>query len=296
MGDAAPALNSTSRKRSHRRIEQITASLTQTSPRTESQPTRPLGIKVRRRGVVLHGVLDQKADLWRRYRRSHSRSLQARMVELYLPVVHRMAEYFGARARGRSDIEDLKSAAVLGLLRAIETFDPDRAIPFEGYLGLLVRGAVLDELRRQDWVSREARDRMASLSRARRKLAELLGREPGDWEMARYLRISMAELRERETEAAGAQLVSIEGSAERQEIAEAVDDRGGEPDEIVERREILASLDKYLKPIERLIVSLHYQEGRRLREIARLVGLSESRICQIHGCIIERLKQKLGID
>ncbi|MFO0980440.1 MAG: sigma-70 family RNA polymerase sigma factor [Planctomycetota bacterium] len=321
MGNAASALTSPPRKRHPRRIKSIRTNLTQgvmpidAEPRaaahldaqhgrvtTAASALRMRGLRVRRDGVVVHGVLDRKAELWRRYRRmrhrslSERRALQERIVELYLPTVHRMAECLSFRAQGRADVEDLKSAAVVGLLRAIETFDPGRAIPFEGYLGLLVRGAVLDELRRQDWISREARDRVTDLTRARRKLLDSLGREPGDWEVARYLHISLRELRGRQAEAMRGRRVSLGGAAAEHAVLDLVEDAAAEPGEVAERRELCAALDKHLKPIERRIVAWHYQEGRRLREIARLLNLSESRICQIHGGLIERLKRKLGID
>jgi RNA polymerase sigma factor for flagellar operon FliA len=249
---------------------------------------------VRRDGVVLRGVLDRKAELWRRYRRSRSRTLRARMVEMYLPAVYRMAESLKAVAWGRVDLDDLRSAAVIGLLRAIETFDPERGTPFESYLGLLVRGAVVDEVRRQDWVSREARDRVADLSRARRKLFNRLGREPVDLEVASYLHIRESEVRERDAEANLARLVSFEGlpaESGGRWLTEASD---LEPAAVVERREIVATLERHLAPIDRVIVFFHYQEGWRLREIGALMGLSESRICQIHSRLISRLKQKLG--
>jgi RNA polymerase sigma factor for flagellar operon FliA len=301
MGDAASVLAANARRRAARRIKQIDAHhaplaqrrLPVVSGRKLAHPAQRT-LRVRRDGVVVRGVLDQKAQLWRRYRRSRSRSLRARMVELYLPAVYRMAALLKPLAWGRVDMDDLRSAAVIGLLRAIETFDPDRATPFESYLGLLVRGAVVDEVRRQDWISREARDRVAGLTRARRKLFDRLGREPGDLEVAAYLHIPFAEVRERDQEANRAQLVSLEGLPDEASWLELAADRGLEPAEVAEQRETLAALEKHLTPIERVVVYFHYHEGRRLREVAALLGLSESRICQIHGQLISRLKQKLA--
>src|SRR5262245_40361955 len=289
MSDAASVLATTARRRSGRRIERQLDS--RRAPAAKRRSSRSL--RVRRDGVVLRGVLDRKAELWRRYRRTRSRTLRARMVELYLPAVHRMAALLKPLAWGRVDLDDLRSAAVMGLLRAIETFDPDRGSPFENYLGLLVRGAVVDEVRRQDWVSREARDRVADLSRARRKLFNRLGREPIDLEVARHLQIPESEVRERDAEANSARLVSLDGLPDETEgwLTEPSD---LEPAVVVERREIVATLERHLAPVDRVIVFFHYQEGWRLREIAALMGLSESRICQIHTRLISRLKQKLG--
>jgi RNA polymerase sigma factor FliA len=218
----------------------------------------------------------------------------------HLPLVHTVVERVAAHLPPQVDREDLFHAGVLGLIDALGRFDASRDNAFSTYAVLRIRGAVIDELRARDWVPRGTRERAREYQRAVVELHSALGRLPDDRELAAELGVSEHELAEREHEAHLAAQVSLDAPAgDDGSIAETVADRDAEladPSRHLERddrRRVLLDVLQTLSEHERRIVKLYYFENLLLKEIATLLGVTESRVCQIHSRIIALLRLRL---
>ncbi len=237
--------------------------------------------------------------LWRRFRRSRSDDARNRLLETYLPLLRGIAARVLARLPPYVDAEDLRSAGVFGLLDAIEHFDPDRGVKFETYCRKRVSGAMLDELRRQDPIPRETRERAGTVKRAVAKLQDDLQREPSPWEVARALGLSLATFRRLLTDVA---LVSASPSDLAFDADDGEDSHGSSdepedafpgPSEIASRREVLQLAKSLLSAAERTIVRGYYHDEQSMKRIGGRLRLSESRVCQMHARMLSRLKTRL---
>lgn len=239
-------------------------------------------------------------DLWLKFRHSRSQTLRNQLVEHYLPFVRNVAERVSARLPKFVDPEDLTSAGVFGLLKAIENFDPKRGTRFETYCRLRVRGSMLDELRSQDWIPRETRNRGAEIKSAVTKLKDGLGREPSDHEIACSLNISLQELRDIILHVTIYNIIPLNMSEIEQYAGNSMDpaDRmplfEDEPSEIAHRKEIVEMIYDDLSQFEKMIIMFYYHEGLTMKEIGEVVQISESRVCQIHTRLLDRLKDKFS--
>jgi RNA polymerase sigma factor FliA len=241
-----------------------------------------------------------REDLWEKYLRTRRRSYKDLLVEQYMGLVRQVAEQLAVRLPPSVDEEDLKGAGVFGLFKAIEHFDPERNVKFETYCRLRVRGSMIDFLRQQDWIPREARNRGSRLHEVIRDMHEKLGRQPTDLELARRLRLSLDALREALTELRFGAMVSL--TPPEEDGREVTEDGSGseellvenaEPPEILHRREIFEVVSRELTDVERRLVHAYYFEGLTLKAIGKREGISESRVCQIHGRMLDRLAERL---
>ncbi len=201
------------------------------------------------------------------------------------------------------DREDLVSCGILGLIQAVDRFEPGRGVKFDTYATSVIRGAVMDELRCQDWAPRSVREKCRRIERSLAQLEAQLGRSPDDDEMAASLQMSMDEYHELLSEASGVALVSLEallasGEVSGQEPAVALSDNHvQDPERLAQRRELkhaLAAAIERLPQSERLVIALYYHEELTLREIGEVLGVTESRVCQIHTQAVLRLRGKLS--
>lgn len=239
-----------------------------------------------------------KQDLWGKYLRTRRRSFKDKLVEAYMPLVRTVAEQLAMRLPRTVDEDDLMGAGVFGLFKAIEKFDPARNVKFETYCRLRTRGAMIDFLRQQDWIPREARNRGSRLKEVIDDLTEKLGREPTNLELSRRLRVSLDALRIALTELRFGNMVSLTppegdsyGGLEEQHDQFLVQD--AEPPEILHRREIYEVASAELSDVERRLVHAYYFECLTLKAIGKREGISESRVCQIHGRMLDRLAERL---
>jgi RNA polymerase sigma factor FliA len=230
--------------------------------------------------------------LWRAYERAPGDANRNRLVEHYQPLVREIVRRCSARLPRLIDRGDLDTAANFGLIGAIAGFDRARGVRFEVYCEHRVRGAVLDELRNQDWLSRPVRGRLEQLRRVSEELRARLGREPSEAELAQELGPGQGLPAE-----FGSPLVTGRGAQgeEAQSELEVLADPDSEAP-----RERLGSDDLYRLVAQRLtvqeyqIVYLRYWEDLPLREIGEVLHLSESRVCKIHARLLERLKERLA--
>lgn len=240
--------------------------------------------------------------VWSKYKMDQSsKPLRNRLMENYLPLVRFNAERVWSKLPDGVDINDLISAGVFGLMDAIEAFDMERGVKFETYCVPRIRGAMLDELRTMDWVPRLVRSKASKLEAARKQAEAELGRPPSDAEIARQMQIPVEEYEKLKSEASAVNLVSLnkkwyetDSYKDVREIDIIEDSKGEDPTRSIQKRDIMKLVTKGLNRNERLIIILYYYEELTMKEIGSTLGLSESRVSQMHSSIVNRLKEQLG--
>ena len=225
--------------------------------------------------------------------------LRDRLVVNYSPLVKYTAGRVGARMTGALDQEDLMSWGVLGLLDAIETFDPGRNAKFESYAISKIRWAILDELRRQDWVPRRVRGRAQEVERATVRLAQDLRRPPTEAEVAREADLTVAEYREFLSQYSRVHVGSLEARLEIDggigaEYGSLLEDHGADdPQNEANRADLRAQLVGALENLgeqERLVATFYFYDGLTLKEIGKALNLTEGRISQILRRALNQLR------
>jgi RNA polymerase sigma factor FliA len=250
-------------------------------------------------------VPDDVNEVWRTYKRTGDQALRDRLILNYAPIVKYVAGRLGSGLPAHVDDGDLVSYGLLGLISAIERYDPDRDVKFETYAIARIKGSILDELRALDWVPRSVRSRARQIERAMAELEAKLGRAPSDEELAAKVGISVEELEgsltdiSRSSIAALDELWTISGSGGDQValIDTIEDEHGPEPQTAfaqTELREIVADAITNLPEREKLVITLYYYEDLTLREIGEVLGVTESRISQLHTKAILRMRARLS--
>ena len=236
--------------------------------------------------------------LWSEYRSQERIETRNALIEYYRPYAASLARRVKSRLPRTVEMGDLEGAGDLGLIQAIQSFDPGRGVPFEAFCEHRVRGAILDELRRHDWLPRPVRTRLKERRAALEELRSRLSREPTDDEAAAELGLTLEDYhrsfagRKDAPVLAGAKLGGEDGDSEGT-LDFFEDPREDGPDADPHRRELLALISQSLDEEAREIVFLRYFLDYSLKEIADLHGISQSRVSKILGKIMERLKEKL---
>jgi RNA polymerase sigma factor FliA len=242
--------------------------------------------------------------LWQEFREKRDKAVRDRLILTYAPLVKYVAGRLGSGLPAHVDEGDLVSYGLLGLIGAIERYDPDRDIKFETYAIARIRGAIIDELRALDWVPRSVRSRARQIERAIGELEAKLARAPSDEEIAVKLGMTVDELDEtlsdisRSSIAALDELWSVSGDGDQVSLLDTIEDESvARPAEVLdetEMREALADAIARLPEREKLVVTLYYYEELTLREIGEVLGVTESRVSQLHTKAILRLKSRLA--
>ncbi|MEW6542374.1 MAG: FliA/WhiG family RNA polymerase sigma factor [Nitrospirota bacterium] len=224
-----------------------------------------------------------------------------RVIREFTPVIKAMAHRLAFRLPAHLDAEDLVSVGVIGLMDAMNKYDPTREAKFKTYAEFRIRGAMLDEIRSMDWIPRSVHERIALLQRTQTELMRKYGRPPTDEEVAAALKMSLEELDDFLARSQGAVLLSIQdlGAQELDGhviLRVLIDEQNPDPlsaavSENV--REILGKAIQELPEKERLVLTLYYYEELTMKEIGSILKVTESRVCQIHAKAILRLKAKL---
>jgi RNA polymerase sigma factor for flagellar operon FliA len=243
-------------------------------------------------------------SLWLEYRRTKDKELRDRLILNYSPLVKYVAGRLGSGLPAHVDEGDLVSYGLLGLIGAIERFDPDREIKFETYAISRIKGAIIDELRAMDWVPRSVRARARDIERAIGALEAKLGRAPTDEEISQNLGISQEELDDSLTDISRSSIAALDElwttSAGGDQIAliDTIEDTSGpEPQFALAQTELKEALGEAIARLperEKLVVTLYYYEELTLREIGEVLGVTESRVSQLHTKAVLRLKARLG--
>jgi RNA polymerase sigma factor for flagellar operon FliA len=249
---------------------------------------------------------DSRTDasaLWARYKDEEDSAARDELILNYSPLVKYVAGRLASSLPQTVDTADLISYGIFGLIDAIEKFDLSRAIKFETYAISRIKGAIIDELRAMDWVPRSVRSRAREIEKAYVELENQLRRVPGDQEVADHMGISLKEFQDILAKLSYTSVVSFEElwvGGERDESQNAIgsirDDSAEDPVTIFESAEIkdiLAGAIDKLPERERTVIALYYYEGLTLKEIGSVLGVTESRVSQLHTKAVLRLRAKL---
>jgi RNA polymerase sigma factor FliA len=243
------------------------------------------------------------ATAWHAYKRAGQRRARDELILHYAPLVHVVAGRLAAAAPSHVDRADLVSYGVFGLIDAIDKFDPDRGHRFETYAIARIRGHIVDELRSYDWVPRSVRAKARAIDAAFRTLEAELRRAPTDRELASALDMSDRELQRAFSQVALVNIVTFDAALGAAvdggqaltvgEVLVSADEGPGERVEVAELRHALAAAIDSLPERERDVVALYYHDGLTLAEIGEVLGVTESRACQIHGKAVAQLRRRL---
>ena len=245
---------------------------------------------------------DDVANVWIDFKKDmRNQALRNKLMERYLPLVKYNAERVWAKLPEGVDLNDLMSAGVFGLMDAIEAYDMERGVKFETYCVPRIRGAMLDELRTMDWVPRLVRSKASKLEAARKAVVSRVGRPPKDAEVAAEMGLPIREFEKLKTEASAVNLVSLnkkwyetDSYKDVREVDVLEDAKGEDPTNGIQKLDVMKLVTRGLNRNERLIIILYYYEELTMKEIGITLGLSESRVSQMHGSIVARLKEQLG--
>ncbi|MDH4140000.1 MAG: RNA polymerase sigma factor WhiG [Coriobacteriia bacterium] len=250
-----------------------------------------------------HDPRPDLSDLWALFKDNDDQAAREQLIINYSPLVKYVAGRLSSGLPQTVDTADLISYGIFGLIDAIEKFDPERGIKFETYAIARIKGAIIDELRAMDWVPRSVRSRAREVEQAYVALETRLRRVPSDAEVAKELRISKKDLQDIFTKLSYTSVVSFEelwvgGDREdRPNVMGSIRDETAEDPvaifETAEVKDILAGAIERLPERERIVIALYYYEGLTLKEIGQVLGVTESRVSQLHTKAVLRLRARL---
>jgi RNA polymerase sigma factor for flagellar operon FliA len=248
-------------------------------------------------------VVDELGRLWEEFKRSASPQARERLILHFAPLVKYVASRVATGLPASVEQADLVSYGMFGLIDALDKFEPARGNKFETYAIPRIKGAIIDELRAMDWVPRSVRFKAREIEKAYADLEAMLKRAPTEREVAERLGISVPELHEIISQVSFVSVLQLDellavGSdrGEQVSLLDTLADRGTDPTtglESQETRGILAAAINSLSEREKIVVTLYYFEGLTLAEIGDILGVTESRVCQIHTKAVHQLRFQL---
>jgi len=219
------------------------------------------------------------------------------LIEQHATLVKRIAHYMSGKLPSSVQVEDLIQAGMIGLIEAARNYDPSQGAASETYAGIRIRGAIIDEVRRNGWAPRSVHRKSREAAQAVRSVESKEGREATDKEVAEVLGVTLEEYRKIVSEAASHRLLSLDDDEDGSAVqVEAKNDERTNPYlgvQMEKYRDALLEAVEHLPEREQLVMSLYYDEEMNLREIGASLGVSESRVCQIHGQAIIHLQSKM---
>ncbi|HST33696.1 MAG TPA: RNA polymerase sigma factor WhiG [Solirubrobacteraceae bacterium] len=258
------------------------------------------------RGITLETNVKpiELRELWRRYKSDGDNKVRERLVVAYSPLVKYVAGRTAAGLPPHVEEADLISYGLVGLISAIERFDLSRDIKFETYAIMRIKGAIIDELRSMDWVPRSVRARAREVERANAKLENTLQRAPTDQEIADELGITVDELNESLLAISHSSMVALDelwsvsdSSGDQVSLMDTIEDPNA-PDparslDVGDLKDRIADSIAKLPEREKLVIALYYYENLTLREIGEVLGVTESRVSQMHTKAVLRLRSRM---
>ncbi len=249
--------------------------------------------------------IDNQTELdavWARYKDNPQQAERDQLIVYYAPLVKYVASRIAAGLPQNVDQADLVSYGMFGLIDAITKFDPERGFKFETYAIARIKGAVLDELRSIDWVPRSVRAKAKSVERAMSKLESTLHRAPSDEEIAEELELSIDQLNGIYNQISSLGLVALDemlsfNGGDNLTLGDTLADRTDGPGgayERVEMRQMLAEAINRMSERAKIVLTLYYYENLTLAEIGSVLGVTESRVCQIHTKAVLQLRSRLA--
>ena len=241
-------------------------------------------------------------ELWRQYKHEGNVDAKEELIVKCLPVVKSLAQRFATYIPSCCDMDDLISVGVIGLLDALEKYDPVMQATFQTYARYRIRGAILDEIRNMKWTPRSIQEKIQALRRAHNHLEQKLSRPPTEEELADALGLELEQFRRTLVQIGPSTLLSLcQNCSEDDDLTlneMAVEDTNAVDslDQLVsiETKSILANAVRVLPERESIVITLYYYEEMTMREIGEILSLTESRICQIHASALLHLFQTLN--
>jgi RNA polymerase sigma factor for flagellar operon FliA len=244
-------------------------------------------------------------DLWRRYKTGGDEQAREGLVVAYSPLVKYVAGRMASGLPAHVDEADLISYGLVGLINAIERFDLGRDVKFETYAITRIKGAIIDELRSLDWVPRSVRQRARDIERANAKLEHRLQRAPTDEEMSAELGMTVDDFQDALLQISNSTIAALDElwtvndtSGDQVSLLDTItDDSAPDPASLVDATELkdrVADAIARLPEREKLVIALYYYENLTLREIGEVLGVTESRVSQLHTKAILRLRSRLS--
>ena len=255
--------------------------------------------------LIAAGIPESVAAAWHEYKADGASAARDNLILHYSPLVKYVAGRVAVGLPSNIEQADLISYGIFGLIDAIDKYDLERGIKFETYVISRIRGAIIDELRAIDWVPRSVRFKAREIEKAYASLENTLKRLPSDAEIAQEMGISQDELHTIYTQLSTVSMVALDelmtgdtGSGDKFSLVETIEDtRTPNPVEAFESEEmkgILAQSINKLPEREKVVITLYYYEGLTLAEIGQVLGVTESRICQMHTKAVLALRGKIG--
>ncbi len=237
-------------------------------------------------------------EVWQKYQESKSVALRNKILMEYLYIVTVNAKRMSAVYQNKAEMEDIVNQGIIALMESIERYDWTKNVQFDSFASIRVRGSIIDYMRKQDWIPRDIRKKSIDINKAYNYLQSKLDKTPSEEEVAEYLDISLAELNNILAQSQSFALLSYErvlqeGIPAHREPKSHLDTPEQNMDKL-EMREVLASAIDKLNENERLVVSLYYYEELKLKEIAVVLGLTASRVSQLHAKALSKLEKSIS--
>ncbi|MGX8702371.1 sigma-70 family RNA polymerase sigma factor [Caproiciproducens sp.] len=241
------------------------------------------------------------AELWTRYRQTRNTDLRNMLVVQYSYIVKCIALKTVGRYQYFNYMDDIVNEGLIALLDAVEKFDFEKKVKFETYASIKVRGAMIDYIRKQDCFPRRLKRIAKNISEAENMLNHRLGRNPTDQETADFLQISLPDYEKMQAETCVLNMLSFEEmiyekGVENIQVSQSGDSIHG-PEQVVAEKELQAVLAKDIELLnekEQVVISLYYKEQLKIKEISSVMGISDSRVSQIHSSALRKLKKSLA--
>lgn len=246
------------------------------------------------------GVLDNKERLWIEYSHSRSSAIREQIIIEYVPLVKLVAGRLSIYLGSNVEYDDLVGYGIFGLIDAIDKFDYGKGNKFETYASLRIRGSILDQIRKMDWIPRSVRQKQKAIDAAIKKIELEKGTNYGDTDIARELGITEDEYMTWLSQTNIGNISSLEDYVEQgNELKNSSNPSYMriEPETVVEEKELKQSLIEAMESLtekERMVVVLYYYEELTLKEISKVMEVSESRVSQLHSKALKKMKKFLG--
>ncbi len=223
------------------------------------------------------------------------------LIRQYQPLVHRLAHHMMAKLPASVEVDDLIQVGLIGLSEALSRYETGQGAQFETFATQRIRGAMLDELRENDWMSRGSRKNQKDIEQALRRLEHQLGRSPIESEIAAELGLSLSDYQSLLGKVRGTQLIYLEDMGRSSEdddgfLDRHVADNDADPLNLLgdqRLRQALVAAIKTLPEREQFVMSMYYEQDMNLKEIAAVLNITESRVCQLHSQSVARLRAKM---
>lgn len=243
---------------------------------------------------------DDREKLWERYRKKPSQELREQLIIEYSQLVKLVAGRLSMYLGYNVDYDDLVSYGIFGLIDAIDKFDLTKNVKFETYASLRIRGAILDQIRKMDWIPRTVRQRQRKMDEAIKAIEMRTGKTATDEEIAVELGLSQDELCNWQSQLKVTNVVSLnefEENGPEPMIDQVNQSRFSQPEDVVEEAELKKTLTESLDILtekERKVIELYYYEELTLKEISKVLEVSESRVSQLHTKALNKMRKKMG--